>query len=352
MQEQIEQSYQLASTAISALKAHGLPASPQNIELWSAHLEGRNPALSRDIQAGLGPDGKIDPQKIDEMYHKHILRSDLSRDIVELVGRFESEVAKLSDMMEETGESTQGYSDRLGAISHDIKKTAGENPAIAKLIENVLAVTGAMRDANQRLEKQLAASSDEVAYLRQSVESIQQEAMTDPLTGVRNRKVFDRTIEKLIHDARARGTDLSVILADVDHFKQFNDRWGHQTGDQVLRLVAEVMDANVKGQDLLARYGGEEFAIILPETSLENGRMLADRIRHAVETRKLKKRRTNESLGVITLSMGVSMLGTDDTSESLIERADKCLYAAKNAGRNRVLAENDLDRGTPRSSVA
>ena len=352
MQEQQEQSYQIANMAIGSLKAHGLSATPRNIEIWYAHLEGRNPALSRDIQASLGPDGKIDQPKADDLYARHILRTDMSRDVMDLVGRFELEVAKLSDLMEETGENTEGYSKRMTAVSKDIRKSAGENPAIASLLENVIAVTGAMRDANQKLEKQLAQSSDEVAYLRQSVESIQQEAMTDPLTGVRNRKVFDRSLERLMREARAKGESLSIIIADVDHFKKFNDRWGHQTGDQVLRLVAEVMDANVKGQDLLARYGGEEFAIILPETSLENGRMLADRIRRAVETRKLKKRRTNESLGVITLSMGVSMLTDDDTAESLIERADQCLYAAKDAGRNRVLAETDLPAARAKTSVA
>ena len=111
----------------------------------------------------------------------------------------------------------------------------------------------------------------------------------------------------------------------------------------VLRLVAEVMNANVKGQDLLARFGGEEFAILLPGTTLENACMLADRIRTAIECRRLKKRRTNEDLGVITLSMGVALCHGTDTPESLIDRADALLYDAKRAGRNRVLAEGGPD---------
>ena len=132
-------------------------------------------------------------------------------------------------------------------------------------------------------------------------------------------------------------------MADIDHFKQFNDTWGHQTGDQVLRLVAEVMDANLKGQDLLSRYGGEEFAMILPETKIENAEMLANRIREAVESRRLQKRRTGEDLGVITLSMGIAGHVEQDDPESMVERADECLYAAKRTGRNRVVAEHELE---------
>ena len=98
--------------------------------------------------------------------------------------------------------------------------------------------------------------------------------------------------------AVADDKELALILSDVDHFKKFNDTWGHTTGDQVLRLVAEVMNAKVKGQDFLARYGGEEFIIALPDTSVQNAKMLADRIRTAIQSRRLKKRRTNEDLGV------------------------------------------------------
>lgn len=165
--------------------------------------------------------------------------------------------------------------------------------------------------------------------------------MLDPLTGIKNRKTFDATIRDKFVEARKQGTPLTLVLADIDHFKSFNDQWGHQTGDQVLRLVAEVMNANVKGKDVLARFGGEEFAVILPETSLANAAMLANRIRRAVEARRLKKRRTGEDLGVITMSMGVALATPNDDVENFIERADQCLYLAKGRGRNQVVCDNE-----------
>ncbi|NJM34178.1 MAG: diguanylate cyclase [Rhodomicrobium sp.] len=213
---------------------------------------------------------------------------------------------------------------RIGDLSKALDlAVAGGNPAISALMDGVLSVAKSVREANERLETQLAKSSNEVDSLRRNIENIQQEAMLDPLTGVKNRKTFDLEMNRLVRDAKDSGQPLALIMADVDHFKKFNDRWGHQTGDHVLRLVADVMNANTKGQDILARYGGEEFAVILPGTSLENAVMLANRIRTSVESRRLKKRRTDEDLGLITLSMGAALLKSGRAVDAeVVFRAD------------------------------
>src|SRR6185295_19397379 len=122
---------------------------------------------------------------------------------------------------------------------------------------------------------------------------------------------------------------------------KFNDSYGHLTGDQVLRLVAISVKQNVKGQDIAARYGGEEFAVVLPNTVLRSAITVADHIRRAVMTKELMKRSTGEHLGRVTISLGVATLRKSDTAQSLIERTDICLYAAKRAGRNRVVSESD-----------
>jgi diguanylate cyclase len=131
------------------------------------------------------------------------------------------------------------------------------------------------------------------------------------------------------------------MLTDIDHFKTFNDSFGHLTGDQVLRLVAMSVKHNVKGQDTAARYGGEEFAVILPNTVLRAAITVADHIRRAVMTKELMKRSTGEHLGRLTISAGVATLRADDSAQSFLERADACLYAAKRHGRNRVMCETD-----------
>ncbi len=350
----LDDTYELAERALAALRSARLAATPDNIELWTIHLSGKNPALSREIDKRERRDGGLAQADADEIYNEFVLRADLSQDVIELVERFEKEMALLTDAIEATGEKTAVNTDELQKVSTELKKSAADNPTISTLVESVIAVTKSVREANRQLENQLAKSSDEVVTLRQNIESIRQEAMTDPLTGMRNRKSFDSAIEELIAASRVKGAPLALVMADVDHFKDFNDRWGHQTGDQVLRLVAEVMNANIKGKDLLARYGGEEFAILLPDTSLENAVMLADRIRHSIEVRRLKKRRTEEDLGAITMSMGVALLRAKDTSETLIERADTALFAAKRGGRNAVFdeARTTSEKPATRSSAA
>ncbi|HRX37791.1 MAG: GGDEF domain-containing protein [Parvularculaceae bacterium] len=339
MTESVDKSHDVAHLALASLKELGLASNPRNYEVWYTHIDGRNPALSRDIQKCLGRIGEITQADVDALYSQHIVRVDLAHDVLEVVSRFEHEVIELSELIEASGESAHGRGIELQELSLKLHESTQEYPSVSALLESVLAITKSVRQENQKLERRLAESSDEVAALRRNVEHIQQEAMTDPLTGVRNRKSFDTMIVNLIENAKKTNEPLALVVADIDHFKKFNDQWGHQTGDHVLRLVAEVMSANLKGADLLARYGGEEFVMLLPGTSIEHAAMLADRIRGVVQSRRLKKRRTNEDLGVITVSMGVAKYEPGDTPETLVERADQRLYAAKNNGRNQVVSE-------------
>lgn len=345
MARSIEMTHESAGLALAELKRLGLAATPRNFEVWTAHIDGKIPALSRDIQKRLD-EGGVSQIHADAFYDFHINRADLARDVMEIVSRFESEIVELTDLIESSGENAQERGEQLQKFSSQLRHSAEQYPGVGALLEGVIAVTKSVREENQKLERRLVETSTEVASLRTNIEHIQQEAMQDPLTGVKNRKSFDTAIVKLVRGAREGGQPLALIMADVDYFKQFNDKWGHQTGDQVLRLVAEVMSANTKGQDLLARYGGEEFAILLPGTTLENAVMLADRMRRAIESRRLKKRRTNEDLGVITMSMGVALLSDTDMVESLIERADAGLYEAKRAGRNVVISELSAKAGS------
>jgi diguanylate cyclase len=182
-----------------------------------------------------------------------------------------------------------------------------------------------------------------VQTLRGRIETIRQEALTDQLTGLANRKCFDDKLTEAVREAASGAGELCLLFGDIDFFKTFNDTWGHQTGDQVLRLVSMCMSENLKGRDTAARYGGEEFTIILPQTSLINARTVADAIRVAVQAKKIVKRSTGETLGSITMSIGVASYHRGETADSLVQRADACLYAAKRSGRNRVTTQDEVD---------
>src|SRR5271170_1479719 len=198
-----------------------------------------------------------------------------------------------------------------------------------------------MEDNNKKLESRLASSRQEIEQLQENLETVRIESFTDPLTTLSNRKFFDQALAESIAEANEKNEPLSLLMADVDHFKAFNDKFGHLTGDQVLRLVALSVKQNVKGQDVTARYGGEEFVIALPNTALQSAITVADHVRRAVMTKELMKRSSGERLGRVTISIGAAVLRPHDTAQSLIERADMCLYAAKRNGRNRVICEAD-----------
>jgi len=195
-------------------------------------------------------------------------------------------------------------------------------------------------------------SKQEINELQENLEAVRTESLTDPLTQLANRKFFDTTLEKAIAETFERNEPLSLMLTDIDHFKAFNDNFGHLTGDQVLRLVAMAVRHNVKGKDTAARYGGEEFAVILPNTVLRAAVTVAEHIRRAVMAKELMKRSTGEHLGRITISIGVATVRAGDTGQSLIERADTCMYAAKRHGRNRVMCEADPEVEAESAEVA
>ncbi|HYD18930.1 MAG TPA: GGDEF domain-containing protein, partial [Patescibacteria group bacterium] len=182
----------------------------------------------------------------------------------------------------------------------------------------------------------LETSSGQVKELKKNLDNVRREALTDGLTGVANRKAFDKQILDLVEEATANATPLTLMMLDIDFFKKFNDAYGHVVGDQVLKLVARTLVDNVKGRDMVARYGGEEFAVLLPETPLAAAMKVAEMLRRTVEHKEVVNKTTQENLGRITLSMGVAEYLPGENISRVIERADEALYRSKKAGRNRV----------------
>jgi diguanylate cyclase len=182
---------------------------------------------------------------------------------------------------------------------------------------------------------------DEIAKLRREIETIRNESLTDALTSLGNRKFLNAALEKSIAQAHQAKEPLTLLLADIDHFKKINDTYGHVVGDRVLQFVAKTLKSNLPGPEIAARYGGEEFAIVLPKTSIEAAAGIADRLRQAVMKGELVKQTTGEKRSALTISIGVAALHEGASAQSLIEAADVCLYAAKRSGRNCVVSEND-----------
>lgn len=329
-----------AEVALGQIRSLKQTAIPRNYEIWYVYATGYNAPLNKIINETLARNGKLsesDLEQIYDTYLSHIKTTDrIDKVGARVIGEIDDVMTVLSDALGMTG----AYDASLSGATEQLS-SAKSREQIKTIVEALLRSTGEMRETNKALEDRLTLSKNEISNLQQSLEAIRAESLTDPLTGLGNRKYFDRMIGIAVQSALASGEPLSLLLLDIDHFKSFNDSYGHLTGDQVLRLVGLSLKQTIKGQDITARYGGEEFAVVLPNTSLRQALTVADHIRRAVMAKELKKKSTGEILGRVTISVGVSILKQGEDTDALIERADACLYAAKRNGRNRVICEVD-----------
>jgi diguanylate cyclase len=327
--------------AIAQLKRNRLPAYPRHYELWYSYCSGFNAELNKAINDILRERGEITLDEVQAIYSTFLSPSRLSDRIDEVGASISGEIEDLVQLIETSLASGLSYSRALAKATSELVGTT-DRRQIMRIAQSLAAMTDETLGSNRELQQKLDESQRQIAGLQRSLDVIRYESLTDELTTLSTRKHFDQSIERITSEARNGGHPFALLVTDIDNFKQFNDLYGHQTGDQVLRLVGLAVKQNLRGNDIACRYGGEEFAIILPGASLRHAIAVAEHMRVAVMSKELVKRSTGETLGRITMSVGVSMHADGDTAQTVLERADAALYAAKRAGRNRVLSENDL----------
>jgi len=335
-----ERTMAFADIALGQMKALQQPAVPRNYEVWYTYATGYSPSLNQTINETLARSGTLTDADLEQIHASYISTTRYSDKIDRVGSRVMDEINQVMTMMDAAVGSANSYSENLSTVS-DKLGTAKDRDGLRVIVETLVATATEMKENNHALEERLNASREEINQLQQHLAAVRNESLTDPLTGLANRKHFDEQLAKTMAEAIERSEPLSLVMSDIDHFKTFNDNWGHLTGDQVLRLVAMSLKQNVKGQDMAARYGGEEFAVILPNTVLRSALTVADHIRRAVMSKELMRRSTGQNLGRVTISLGVATTRKGDTMQSLIARADTCLYGAKRNGRNRVICETD-----------
>ncbi|WP_436641917.1 GGDEF domain-containing protein [Microbaculum sp. FT89] len=349
--DEFDRSITYGEAALTYLKGNRTPAYPRNYELWYIYAAGFNRELNKAVNDALKRLGHLPEDLTERFYDEFLSPVRLSDRVGEVSARVSKELDEIVVMLEASSDNCQQYGQSLRTAASGLGSTENKQQTRA-IIEKILRATTAMEARNTSLESQLKDSKGQITDLQESLEAIRYESLTDQLTGLANRKHFDQSLERAVDIAVRRGEPVSLAMCDIDHFKKFNDTFGHQTGDQVLRLVGAAIRSAVKGRDIAARYGGEEFAVILPSTALDAAIYVGEDIRTAVMSKELIKRSTGESLGRITMSVGVATLRHNDTRDSLVERADMALYASKRNGRNRVTSESELGDEAHASAVA
>src|SRR5216683_1585111 len=326
---------------MGAMAKQRVPPTPNNYHLWFKYSLGASSDLKRTIDILISNKRKFDKATNQDLFASYIGSQATEAAVVhqvsqQLHGVMDSAKHYLTAAIADNRTQMQAM-DEVADQSN-----AGVDPKV--LIENLVSELAKATARAAKLEANFAEKSRELDTIRDSLNKSEERARTDTLTGLPNRRALDEFFRQAQIAAMEQDDPLSALLIDIDHFKKFNDDFGHGVGDQVLRLVAKVLRERVRDIDLPARYGGEEMIAVLPGADLAACAAVAERIRRSISECSITRRSTGEVLPSITVSIGVGEFQMGEAMSDLIDRCDRALYRAKGTGRNRVVTENELDR--------
>jgi diguanylate cyclase len=319
---------------------YATPLTRQNYSVWYEYFEGKNHSLVFSMDALLKSGAPLSPAIMQDLHRRYVERENpgLMTQIQEQTRQILQDILK---GVGDTSDSSSLFEKNLATLSAGLSRVS--TPDQTQLIVNaLLKETRRMAEAHQKLKVDFEKAKAQSESLTQKLSQIEEIASMDALTGLFNRRSFDREIERLVTGFQESGTVFSAVVLDIDHFKRFNDTYGHQRGDDVLKIIGQVIRKGVKGGDIPTRYGGEEFVVLLPDTDLEKACIVAEQLRRLVAVLTLKIPGPEPRVEKITVSLGVSEVRAEDTVKSVIDRADRALYLAKNSGRNTTKSQTDL----------
>jgi diguanylate cyclase len=338
LDESLSNALRRARSALNLLAELRIPPTPARFAVAYAHQLGAIADLSLAMNRLIGHD-RLTGEAVDELYQQFFANEANRADLNYASQKIQDAVGEVAEQIESSSRRHQGFADGLEGFAGSL----ANGGVTAEQTESLLALTREIDRDHKQLQDRLSFTLRELDNLRSQLDRLEREARLDPLTGIGNRAQFDRQMRAAVAHARRDHEPLCLMMIDIDHFKRFNDLYGHQMGDQVLKLVAHQLTQVAGESREPARYGGEEFALVLPRGDLDEAAMLADKLRKKVEGRKVINRRTHETLGQVTLSIGVARYRAGETAAELVHRADEALYRAKAQGRNCIVTDEQLD---------
>ncbi|MBU1236775.1 MAG: GGDEF domain-containing protein [Gammaproteobacteria bacterium] len=338
--DDIERSAEYLRLALPLMSRQAAALTPIAYAIWYEYVAGINPALQTRINELIQGGGVLDDDQTVDLFRRYV--ADIDHETVRRVGQdLQKVMFDVSRSAAQTGEKAGEFGNALQILSVGLSDTPDASQIAATHIATLLEHTQDMQGSVATLKTRLDDSQREIEELRQEVDRAREEALADGLTGLSNRRGFDIALTSCLSTLTPGTQAPCLLIADIDHFKSVNDRYGHLLGDKVIRAVAQILKESVKGRDTAARYGGEEFTVLLPNTPIEGARALAEQIRALTENCRIRRLDSHESIESITLSFGVASLHAGETADELLTRADRALYQSKQNGRNCVTVADD-----------
>ncbi len=315
----------VAVSAMQSMGEFGIVPTPDNFAIWYEYHAGVNPELKRTIDVVISNRRGFDGPALEEL-HTSFFSNTREQEVLRLTSlNVMAAAQQVLDLLDAEKAMDIG---NIRAVVGDQDPSDQSFARLTKVLAHLIAETGEMAKRSDRLALRMRHSAEKIEGLERTLDKARRDATVDGLTGIANRRSFDLDVNELAAQAMNTGEDLCLIILDVDHFKLFNDTWGHQTGDEVLKLVATTIQQNVRGQDRAARYGGEEFAVILPCTPMAGATTVGENIRQAMERQQFVARESQQTIGGITVSLGVACYDPGEPLLDWIGRADSALYQA------------------------
>ncbi|MGS0675271.1 GGDEF domain-containing protein [Shewanella sp. 0m-4] len=322
--------------AIPLMLKYQIPTTPINYALWYAYVGEKNVKLNKHLDQVVSHYNTCPPSQSERLYQE-FLSDAVELDVVDMRLNLDAMVTELSQSLKDTNIDANHFNSKIDNNYNKLNKIENDGFTIEEVlsvVKHLVKDSNEIRESAQHFTAQLAKAQSEIDALKLKLKQSEHEMHFDALTNVLNRRAFNQDLKGII-EQHPQG--LCLIIADIDHFKVFNDTYGHQLGDQVLKAVTKRLSEACQDGTKLYRFGGEEFALIVPKSQLGRTRQLAESMRRSLEKLILKDKRKGDTINNITASFGVAQCQLNDTDSLLIERADKQLYEAKRLGRNRVM---------------
>lgn len=331
----VETSAEILRQAVPQMSALDIPVTPENYTVWYEYFLGINLDLKRAID-GLLANKVVFTFEVNQGLYSNFIQEH-SPEIIENV-QVETQIiiGSLLNKISLLSSGTEQFSQVLEKLGNELND-ADDVASIQAMLDGFAQEVDSVLKNNLEMKQNLASMSEELSALKVEMQNLSMSAMTDQLTSLHNRRAFELEAQKLMHEFKDQHVKSSLLIIDIDHFKQFNDKYGHIVGDKVLAYVALALKQGVRGDDFVARYGGEEFIVLLPNTRFHDALQVAENLRERVAAKKLSIGKDKKlSLGAITVSVGLTSLQDGDDLEAFLSRADRALYRAKSDGRNCV----------------
>ena len=322
--------------AVPLMMKYKVPTTPLNYALWYAYVSDERPDLNVQLDDLMANNDVCPPIQVESLYREFVAK-DTESEAWELRTSIDKMLIQLDKSIIDTHKDTSSFQKSFEKTFVDINSVEQEGLSVEEvslLLKKLQVESQVVHRSTAFFCESLENAKGEIASLKAQLEKSQKQALYDSLTGLLNRHAFDTELSAYLATSNE---GLCLILGDIDHFKNFNDQWGHLLGDQVLKAVGRKLNDSMRNGASAYRFGGEEFAILIPQSKLRLARHFAESLRKLVEKLTLKDKRTGKKINNITISFGVVEIQKADTISNLIARADEYLYEAKRLGRNRVL---------------